>query len=85
MSRGRLVQWKNVRFVIFVRGDRGSIPAKGGIFSSANFIYSQQARTIIPTNLDGFFQSRNLNAKSCARSILLYERERSLNKLAHLL
>ena len=37
--RGRLVQWKNVRFVkFFVRGDRGSIPAKGGIFSSANFI-----------------------------------------------
>ena len=32
---------------------------------------------------DGFFQSRNLDAKSCARSILLCERERSPNKLAH--
>ena len=34
--RGRLVQWKNVRFVKdFVQGDRGSIPAEGNFFSDA--------------------------------------------------
>ena len=32
--RGRLVQWKNVRFVIFSFGDRGSILAVGFSFQS---------------------------------------------------
>ena len=82
MGRGRLVQWKNVRFVNFVRGDRGSIPATGGLFNRELIfeLISQKGLTEIHC-VDGFFQSRNLDAESCARSILLYERERSLNKL----
>ena len=35
IGRGRLAQWKTVRFVKFIRGDRGSIPAKD-YFSDMN-------------------------------------------------
>ena len=44
LGRGRLVQWKNVRFVnISSKGDRGSIPAEGSFFSDAIFSLSKNA------------------------------------------
>ena len=54
---------RNIR----VRGDRGSIPAKGGIFSSANFI----------RNLSANDNSDNLEAVATS---LLSEEERNLEK-----
>ena len=62
VSRGRLVQWKNVRFVkISSKGDRGSIPAEGSFFSGAinsQFMFDRNHIS------DGFFQSCNLVSKS---------------------
>ena len=53
-------------------------PLKEASFQ-ARILYSQQARTIIPTNLDGFFQSRNLDSKKLLSiKLLLYEEERNL-------
>ena len=82
MSRGRLAQWKTVRFVKFVRGDRGSIPAEDyvsdAIFSSKEKNASHKCLTENPTS-DGFFQSRNLDSKAVAASPLS-EEERNLEK-----
>ena len=72
-SQGRLVQWKNVRFIIdFSRGPRFD-PRRRTTFQSR--FLSQKGLTEIQY-VDGFFQSRNLDRSAVATSTL-YERERS--------
>ena len=79
--RGRLAQWKTVRFVNFVRGDRGSIPAKGDSFQTR--INSQVCLTETFRHLDGFFQSTQPRLEKAVAAYLLSEEERSLGNWSY--
>ena len=82
-GRGRLVQWKNTRFVkIFVRGDRGSIPAERSFFSDHK---TRLCLMEIPNTIGRVLPitqpwSRKI---SCCDNLLLYEEERSLGNWSY--
>ena len=67
ISLGRLVQWKNVRFVNFAKRRPRFDPRRGPFFSDAWI--RNVCLTEFSTLSDGFFQSRNLDSKSCTRQL----------------
>ena len=75
--RGRLVQWKNTRFVkFFVRGERGSIPAEA-IFSD---VINLQYVWRWPNNRTGTSNLATSNRRQLLRHLHCMKRERNLEK-----